>query len=185
MAPTIGGHGRPAPAPVWQNAAPGSSRSATLELNQRIVVFAGHGSYASISDAGPNEYFIIPKGVRIVFWCLHGHAFAGSTLDSRMHTNDFRGTQFDWDINHAGGLGLAPGLPEVHEGGKLCRQYRLTPPAGLALGNDPVRDKRFVIVPDRGPQNIGHRLSDLLAQHSDICTNCTVHWAACRSIKAR
>jgi hypothetical protein len=156
-----------------------------VELNQRIVVFAGHGSYASVTDAGQKEFFNVPVGVRIVFWCQHGHAFAGSELDTRMHTNDFAATKFDWDINHGALVGVAPGLPEVYGPGAQCRNYRLTPPTGLTLGNNPAKDRKFITMSDRGPQNIGYRLSDLLQTHWDVCRNATVHWAACRSVIPR
>jgi hypothetical protein len=169
---------------VWSRTVPTGGRSNTVELNQRLVVFAGHGSYASITDAGVNEFFTVPRGVRIVFWCLHGNAFAGSDLDRRMHTNDFGSTKFDWDPD-SNTRGLGTGLPEMYSPGSLCRNYRLTPPVGITLGNDDTRDKRFILVSDRGPLNIGHRLSDLLTQHWNVCNNATVHWAACRSVKAR
>jgi hypothetical protein len=77
---------------------------------------------------------------------------------------------------------------EIVKGGQLCYNYRLTPPRGLTLGNDPAKDPRFIINPKpvTSTEHISVRgllLADLL--QLPACKNAIVHWAACRSIIAR
>jgi hypothetical protein len=177
----------------WSSASPssGAARSTSTVMGNRTVVFAGHGSFNALTDAGAAGTFVVPKGITIIFWCLHGNPFAGSNLDNRMHIGDFKPQDFNAstpDQQQAGGprfqMGAHKTLPEVFKSGDTCRQYRLTPPTGLFLGNR-VGDDRFITVPDRGPQNIGYKLEDLLKLHSHICANANVHWAACRSVKQR
>lgn len=184
-------------AAAFQPAQPSATaqRSDSLAIGNRSVVFCGHGSYAAQTDAGAAEYFTVPAGMRIVFWCLHGNPFAGSGLDKRLHTGDFRPQDFNEATPaqdaHAGAaqgpsfqMGAHRTLPEVFEAGSRCRQYRLTPPTGLTLRTRG-GDARSVTVADRGAAGIGHKLEDLLQQHRSICLNATVHWAACRVVKHR
>lgn len=188
------------------NPSAGLQRSDTLAMGNRSVVFAGHGSYAALTDVGGAEYFTVPAGMRIVFWCLHGNPFHGSGLDKRLHMGDFNPQEFNdatplqdaraqaaaaaagRDPSEVQGrafqMGAHRSLPEIFEGGSRCRQYRLTPPTGLSTGGG-AGDVRFVTVADRGPSGIGHRLEDLLILHRSVCINSTVHWAACRVVKHR
>jgi len=179
----------------WTSARPSPSavRNPGIAIGNRTVVFSGHGKLCTRTDAPPNDSFVVPQGMTIVFWCAHGNPFAGTDLDRRLHIGDFQPQQFNeatpaqdaWAIaagktqGPAFQVGAHRGLPEVIRAGQRCRNYRLTPPTGLVLGNR-AGDVRFVTVADRGPLNIGHRLSDLLQQHRDICQNATIHWAACR-----
>lgn len=156
----------------------------------RNVVFAGHGSFATVTDKAPKHKFFVPKGMRIVFWVFDKEPFYGEELDRRRHISDLLNYQFHPTAR--GGTGamvtnwqtVANHLPEVYEAGQPCRAYRLTPPTGLTLGNR-AGDERFITVADRGPENIGHRLDDLIQANLGLCTNATIHWAACRVHKDR
>lgn len=175
---------------VWQAARQhrgGGAHSTGFEIgNQRVVVFAGHGAYNAVTDAAPNDWFTVPGGTYIVFWALHGNPFQGSELDARLGSGQFRPQDFNVaQLSSRPQLfGVHRSLPEVVGPGERCRQYRLTPPVGIVLGNV-AHERRFITVPDRGPQNIGYRLEDLLAMHQDVTRNATVHWAACRVVKQR
>jgi hypothetical protein len=172
----IGGHRKP---PGWMSVqrTGGIARSPTVEIgNQRIVVFSGHGSLNTITDSARLQ-FRVPLGTRIVFWVGHGEPLAdaiGNRIDKRW------GLQ---DLPNNTGAAL-----EIIKGGDPCYNYRLTPPRGLALGNDPSKDPRFIINPKpvNSTEHISGRgilLEELL--QLPACRNATVHWAACRSVMTR
>jgi hypothetical protein len=164
--------------PAWQPAAPKvKPRSQDVELgNHRVVVFSGHGSLNTITDASRLQ-FRVPLGTTIVFWVAHGQP-----LDDAIGTRiDRRWSLQDLPKNTGSAL-------EIVKGGQLCYNYRLTPPRGLTLGNDPAKDPRFIINPKpvTSTEHISVRgllLADLL--QLPACKNAIVHWAACRSIIAR
>lgn len=172
--PIIGGH-RPMP---WTAARPtGGARSQTVELgNHRVVVYSGHGSLNTITDAAQLT-FTVPMGITLVFWVGHGEPLAdaiGSRIDRRWNLQDLP--------NNTGSA------IEVIKGGQACYNYRLTPPRGLTLGNNPAQDPRFIINPK--PVNSTEHISErgLLLENllkDPRCQNATVHWAACRSVIAR
>jgi hypothetical protein len=179
---------------IWSQTKPknfdNNAKQSGIEIgNTRVIVFAGHGSWNTVTDANPNDWFTIPNGTYVVFWCLHGQPFAGSQLDTRLGSAQFRPQDFNKHEHNPSStnrlqLGVHRTLPEILEPGSPCRQYRLTPPDGLSLKNV-LGDNRFITVQDRGPQNIGYKLEDLLKLHNDKTLNATVHWAACRVVKAR
>ena len=179
----------------WGVAAPsaGVKRAAGIEIGNRTVVFAGHGAYNSVTDADP--FFVVPAGISITFWCLHGNPFEGSDLDQRMNIGSFRPQHFNsatpaQDKRAASGIGRSfqigahRKLPEVLKAGDRCYNYRLTPPSGLTLKNR-ANDDRFITVADRSPSGIGYLLRDLIDLHKDKVINSTIHWAACRVVRLR
>ena len=174
MPPTIGNQ-RNKPA-GWLSVQPsaGITRSSKFELgNHRVVVFSGHGSLNTITDAARLQ-FAIPMGTTLTFWVGHGEGLEdaiGTRIDRRWSLQDLPAQT---------GSAL-----ETLKGGDLCYNYRLTPPKGLTLGNDPTKDPKFIINPQpvTSTDHISTRgilLSDLLALPA--CRNASVHWAACRSI---
>ena len=155
----------------------GLTRSQTVEIgNHRVVVFSGHGSLNTTTDSGRLQ-FTVPLGTTITFWVAHGLPLKdaiGTRIDSRWSLQDLP--------NNTGSA------LEVIKGGELCYNYRLTPPKGLTLGNDPSKDPRFIINPQpvTSTEHISMRgilLEELL--QLPACKNASVHWAACRSIVVR
>jgi hypothetical protein len=113
----------------------------------------------------------------LVFWVAHGQP-----LDDAIGTRvDRRWSLQDLPANTGSAV-------ETIHGGQRCYNYRLTPPKGLTLGNDPAKDPRFIINPQpvTSTAHISTRgllLEDLLK--NPACQMATVHWAACRSIVSR
>jgi hypothetical protein len=167
----------------WSKTAPSvKQRWTSGAIGNRTVIFAGHGSYASQTDAPPHDTFVVPTGMEVVFWVLHGNPFVGTDLDRRLHVGDFKPQDFNdatpaQDNLSATGrgrsfqIGAHKKLPERYKAGQACPQYRLTPPTGLTPNNRP-GDGRFVTVGDRGPLGIGYKLQDLIQMNSGICQNC-------------
>lgn len=175
--PIIGGHRQNTNTWGSANPTPGVNRSANVEIgNHRVVVFSGHGSLNTLTDANQLQ-FTVPQGMTIVFWVAHGQPLAdaiGNRIDRRWSLQD---------LPHQVGAAL-----EIIRGGQLCYNYRLTPPRGLSLGNNPARDSRFVINPQ--PLDSTAHISQRGLLFSDLvklpqCQNATIHWSACRSIIQR
>ena len=173
--PLIGSHR--APPKSWTPGTATGSRSNAIEIgNHRIVVFSGHGSLNTITDSARLQ-FQVPLGMTIVFWVAHGEGLAdaiGTRIDRRWNLQD---------LPHQVGAAV-----EVIRGGGLCYNYRLTPPRGLTLGNNPQQDPKFIINPQPvdSTDHISTRgilLTDLLK--NPACAMATIHWAACRSIAVR
>lgn len=183
---------------LWRPASPskGAKRSDTVEIGgHRFVVFAGHGSLNTITDKDHLQ-IMLPKGMTIVFWVRHGEALAdtvGHNVDKRFQLGDLAKRVFNCAKSQASfSLPGMPGdLPEILKGGTVWN-YRLTPPSGLSLGNNPINDSRFItnpLKPGMSPsapvKDRGILLSDLLVKYASLCANATIHWSACRSIVDR
>lgn len=174
---TIGGHRAKPPGWLSVTRTPGTARHTSIELgNHRVVVFSGHGSLNTITD-GAHLTFKVPQGITLTFWVNHGEGLEdaiGTRIDRRWNLQDLP--------NNVGAS------VEVLRGGDDCYSYRLTPPKGLNLGNDPSKDPRFIInpMPVTSTDHISIRgilLEELL--QLPACRNASVHWAACRSVVAR
>jgi hypothetical protein len=174
---TIGSHRTPPPGWMSATPTPGLKRSQNVEIaNHRVVVFSGHGSLNTITDSAHLQ-FTVPMGTTITFWVNHTEGLddaIGTRIDSRWSLQDLPKN-----------VGAAL---ETIKGGQLCYNYRLTPPKGLTLGNDPSKDPRFIINPQSvtSTDHISTRgllFADLI--QLPVCRNASVHWAACRSIMVR
>ncbi|EKM99738.1 MULTISPECIES: putative adhesin [Acidocella] len=173
------------------------------------VIFAGHGSFNTITDKNFPKVRL-PPNITMVFWCLHGEELLdsiGSFIESHEDVNGLP----DYLSEAAERAGYSKKVPEIVPGGSEIWNYRLTYPSGLSLGNKPANipsskynpainpaspaktppgipgDKRYVVMPplsgdikDRGVPIIA-----LLAANWNICDGAVVHWCACRSIVAR
>ena len=175
--PQIGAHRMPAT--PWKGATATGTRSAKVEVgNQRFVVFSGHGSLNTQTDAG-NLQFTVPAGMTIYFWVAHGvglENLKGMMVDKRFGLQDL--------VKNTGSA------VEVLRGGDVCYNYRLTAPTGLTLGNDTSIDPRFITNKyagdPRAPVSVrGLLFKNLLKTHEQLCANANIHWAACRSIVDR
>jgi len=177
MGTFIGSHRQKPPGWLSKTPSAGLQRSGTVELgNHRVVVFSGHGSLNTITDSSRLQ-FTVPLGTTITFWVNHGEGLEdaiGTRIDRRWSLQDLPAQ-----------TGSAV---QVIKGGELCYNYRLTPPRGLTLGNDPAKDPRFIINPKPVTSTEHISMRGLLLEELiqlPACRNASVHWAACRSIVAR
>ena len=175
----------------WVKASPRGAVRGTVEVAaHRRVVFAGHGSWNTITDAR-DLHFTLPKNTRMVFWVPHGEGlddWLGGIVDPRAHLQDLEAL-----VRRLGErFGQAPGMPEIVQGGQRVFNYRLTPPTGLTLGNSTGQDPRFItmslppgVAPNAPVAQRSKTIRELFTEHADICAGSTIYWSACRSICAR
>lgn len=194
-------------APVGDDLARVIRSGGTLKMKR--VVFAGHGSFNTVTDAKYPKVRL-PPSVTMVFWCRHGEELLNVIGEFVESSTDVSALP-DYLLDLARQAGYSTDIPEVVKGGSEIWNYRLTYPSGLKLGNKPAKvpqsvynpaitpaapmkvpqgvvgDRRYVVVPplagdikDRGVPIIA-----LLAAHWDRCDGAIVHWCACRSILNR
>lgn len=173
------------------------------------VVFAGHGSFNTVTDRNYPKVRL-PPSVTMVFWCHHGEALldtVGAYVEARKDVQQLP----DHLLDMIAADGSNPDVPIIVRGGEEIWNYRLTYPSGLDLGNKPesipssvynppvtpsrpaampqgvVGDRRYCVVPPLSG-DIGDRgvpIIALLAGNWNICDGAIVHWCACRSIADR
>ena len=184
------------------------------QTSQKPVVFAGHGSFNTITDAKYPKVRL-PPSVTMIFWCHHGEELL-NTIGQFVEQNKPLSELPDYLQQQARSNSYDPtGIPEVVKGGSEIWNYRLTYPAGLQLGAEPgnvkssvynapvtpqstgrdphsyvrgvIKDDSYCIVPPLSGElkDRGVPIIAMLAGYWNICNNNIVHWCACRSITAR
>ena len=178
------------------------------------MVFAGHGSFNTVTDAKQPKVRL-PPDVTMVFWCHHGEELLNSIgmfVEKRRPLCELpEALKQDATRN-----GYDPrNIPEIVPGGSEIWNYRLTYPKGLDLAESPasytqppsigpvqnprtvngaftttavVRDNSYCIVGPWEGSDVGARGLPILAMldaNMSMCRGNIVHWCACRSIVAR
>lgn len=178
-------------------------------LKMKRVVFAGHGSFNTITDAKFPKVRL-PPSVTLVFWCRHGEELLNE-IGQFVESSEDISRLPDYLLDRARSAGYSTDIPEIIRGGSEIWNYRLTYPSGLDLGKKPaavpssvynppvapaapmkvpkgvVGDRRYVVVPPLSGEvkDRGMPIIALLAAYWDRCDGAVVHWCACRSIVNR
>ena len=95
------------------------------------VIFAGHGSFNTITDKNFPKVRL-PPNITMAFWCLHGEELLdsiGSFIESHEDVNGLP----DYLSEAAERAGYSKKVPEIVPGGSEIWNYRLTYPSGLRV----------------------------------------------------
>jgi hypothetical protein len=206
---------KPKPKPLSISGPIGSDRLEAMrsggQKQVRRVVFAGHGTFNTRTDANYPKVRL-PPNVTMVFWCRHGESLINE-IAKYVESHENINALPDYLMELARQQGKSTDIPEVVKGGSEIWNYRLTYPSGLQLAKMPERiphsaynlpvtphpnaqaefpmgvvgDRRYVVMPPitGDIRDRGVPIIALLAGNWNICDGAMVHWCACRSIRDR